>query len=78
LAHFKLGVKANVELKLNIPIGAKVEIHPKGFTQGVKAKVENIFPIYPKLLTNVKLYDLVLALKLKKDTIKFGKPICNP
>jgi hypothetical protein len=34
-----------------------------------KAEIENIFPIYPKLLTNVKLYDLVLALKAKKKIL---------
>jgi hypothetical protein len=32
-AHFTLGVKANVQLKSSIPIGAKVEISPKGFTR---------------------------------------------
>jgi hypothetical protein len=31
LAHFTLGVKANVQLKLSIPIDPKVEISPKGF-----------------------------------------------
>jgi hypothetical protein len=29
LAHFIVGVKANVQLKSNIPIGAKVEISPR-------------------------------------------------
>jgi len=38
-AHFTLGVEANVQLKSSIPIGAKVEISPKGFTLGVKAKI---------------------------------------
>jgi hypothetical protein len=33
-------VKANVQPKSNIPIGAKVEIGPKGFTLGVKAQIE--------------------------------------
>jgi hypothetical protein len=36
-AQFTLGVKANVQLKSSISIGAKVEISPKGFTQGIKA-----------------------------------------
>jgi len=36
-AHFTLGVKANVELELNILIGAITKISPKGFTLGVKA-----------------------------------------
>jgi hypothetical protein len=27
-AHFTLGIKANVQLKSSIPIGAKVEISP--------------------------------------------------
>jgi hypothetical protein len=39
--------KANVQLKLSIPIGAKVEIIPKGFTLGVKAAIEKIFSICP-------------------------------
>jgi hypothetical protein len=30
-AHFTLGVRANVQPKSSIPIGAKVEISPKGF-----------------------------------------------
>jgi hypothetical protein len=42
-AHFTLGVKANVQLKSSIPIGAKVEISPKGFTLGVKAEIEKVF-----------------------------------
>jgi hypothetical protein len=42
-AHFTQGVKANVQLKLNIPIGAKVEISPKGLTIGVKAEIEKLF-----------------------------------
>jgi hypothetical protein len=59
--------------------GAKVEISPRSFTLGVKAKIEIIFSICPKLLINAELYGLVLAPRLKKkDTIKFGKPICNP
>jgi hypothetical protein len=39
-AHFPLGVKADVQLKSSMPIGAKVEISPKGFTLGVKAERE--------------------------------------
>jgi hypothetical protein len=40
LAHFTLWVKANVQLKSSIPIGAKVETGPKGFTLGIKAEIE--------------------------------------
>jgi hypothetical protein len=40
MACFTLGVKANVQLKSSIPVGAKVEISPKGFTLGVKAGIE--------------------------------------
>ncbi len=36
-----LGLKAKVELKSSIPIGAITEISPKGFTLGVKAEKEN-------------------------------------
>jgi hypothetical protein len=39
-ARITLGVKANVQPKFSIPIGAKVEISPKGFTLGVKAERE--------------------------------------
>jgi hypothetical protein len=38
-ACFTLGVRANVQPKSSIPIGAKVEIRPKGFTLGVKAEI---------------------------------------
>jgi hypothetical protein len=65
-AHFTLGVKANVQPKSSIPNGAKVEISPNGFTLGVKAKLEKIFSICPKLLINAELYSLVLAPRLDK------------
>jgi hypothetical protein len=55
-AHFTKGVKANVQLKSSIPLGAKIEISPKGFTLGVKAELEKIFSICP----NAELYGLVL------------------
>jgi hypothetical protein len=47
---FTLGVKAHMEPKSSIPIGAKVEISPKGFTLGVKkAEIEkNIFNLPPR------------------------------
>ncbi len=60
------GVNASVQLKLSIPIGAKVEINPKGFTFKVKAEIEKIFSICPKLLINAELCGLVLAPRLKK------------
>ncbi len=41
-ARFTLGVRADVQLKSSIPIGAKVEISPKGFTLGVKAEIEKL------------------------------------
>jgi hypothetical protein len=41
-ARFTLGVRVNVRPKSSIPIGAKVEISPKGFTLGVKAEIEKI------------------------------------
>jgi hypothetical protein len=44
----------------------KVEIGPKGFTLGVKAEIEKIFSIYPKLLINSELYAVVLASRLEK------------
>jgi hypothetical protein len=39
-ARFTLGVRANVQPKSSIPIGAKVEISPTGFALGVKAEIE--------------------------------------
>jgi hypothetical protein len=39
----------------------KLKISPKGITLGVKAEIEKIFSICPKLLTNAELYGLVLA-----------------
>jgi hypothetical protein len=65
-APFTLGVRANVQPNSNIPIGAKVEMSPKGFTQGVKAELEKNFSIYPEFLINAELYGLVLASRLKK------------
>jgi hypothetical protein len=63
-AHFTLGVRANVQPKSNIPIGAKVEI--SGFTLGVKGELEKIFSICPNLLINAERYGLVLAPRLEK------------
>jgi predicted thioesterase len=44
---FTLGVRANVQHESSIPIGAKVEISPKGFTLGVKAEIEKKNSICP-------------------------------
>jgi hypothetical protein len=45
---------------------------------GVKAEIEKIFSICPKLLINAELYGLLLAPRLKtKDAIEFVKPICK-
>jgi hypothetical protein len=65
-AHPTQGVKANLQLKPSIPIGAKVEISPKGFTLRVKVKILKILSICLKL---VKIYGLMLAPRLKKGTI---------
>jgi len=46
-ACFTLGVRAAVRPKSSIPIGAKVEIGPKGFTLGVKTEIGKIFSICP-------------------------------
>jgi hypothetical protein len=43
-ATFTLVVGADVQPRSSIPIGAKVEIGPKGLTLGVKTEIEkNIF-----------------------------------
>ncbi len=64
--HFTKGVKPNVQLKSSIPIGAKIEISPKGFTLGVKAEIEKIFSICP----NAELYGLYWPQGWKRDTIE--------
>jgi len=65
-ACFTIGVRANVKPKSSIPIGAKVEISPKGFKLGVKPETEKNFSICPKLLINAENYGLVLGPRLKK------------
>jgi hypothetical protein len=78
-ASFTQGVKANVQLKSNIPIDAKVEISLKGFTLRIKAEIEKNFSTCPKLLINAELYGLVLAPRLKKRYHSiWEEPICNP
>jgi hypothetical protein len=57
-ACFTLGVRADVQPKSSFPTGGKVEIGPKGFTLGVKAEIEKIFSICPKLLINAELHAL--------------------
>jgi hypothetical protein len=61
-----VGVRANVEPKSSIPIGAKVGINPKGFTLGIKS--DSFFKKFnlPQILINAELYGLVLAPRLKK------------
>jgi len=63
----------------SIPVGAKVEIGPKGFTLGVKAEIEKIISICPKFLINAELYGPCIQGQKaeKKDNLEFGKPICN-
>jgi len=43
----------------------KVEISPKGFSLGVKAQLEKIFSICPKLQIIAELYGLVLTPRLE-------------
>jgi hypothetical protein len=68
-ARFTLGVRANVQPKSSIPIGAKVEISPKGLTLGIKAEIgkkkKKTFQS-AQVLINAELYGLVLAPRLKK------------
>jgi hypothetical protein len=44
----------------------KLKSAPKGFTLGVKAEIEKVFSICPKLLINAELSGLRLAPRLKK------------
>jgi hypothetical protein len=78
-AHFTLGVRANVQPQSSIPIGAKVEISPNGFTLRVKGQLEKNFLICPKLLINMLSFmALYWPQGWKKDTIEFGRPILQP
>ncbi len=66
-AHFTLWVKAKIELKSWISIGAITEISPKGFTLGIMAENFNYF--------NLPLYGLDLAPRQqqkKKEPINLG------
>jgi hypothetical protein len=58
----------------------KLKLAPRALHLGVKAEIEKKKnSICPKLLINAEHYGLVLAPNLeKKNTIEFGKPICNP
>jgi hypothetical protein len=57
----------------------KLKSVPRAFTLGIKAEIEKIFSICPKLLINAELYGIVIRPRLKKkDTNKFGKPIWKP
>ncbi len=78
-ALFTLGVRANVQPKSSIPIGAKIEISPKGFTLGVKAELQkNLFNVTPKLLINAELYGLVLAPRVDKGHHQICKANLQP
>ncbi len=80
MAPFTLGVRANVQPKSSIPIDAKVEISPKGFTLVVKDENRNDLFNLPQVTNKCwTLWPCVLAPRLKKrNTIKFGKPMSNP
>jgi hypothetical protein len=64
--RFTLGVRANVQPKSSIPIGAKVEISTQGFTLGVKADIKKNFSICPELVLNAEHYGLVLTAKTRQ------------
>jgi len=67
-----------VQLKSSIPIGAKVEISPKGLALGVKAETQkNIFNLLQVTKKCWTLWPCIGPKGEKTSTIKFGKPICN-
>jgi hypothetical protein len=70
ITYFTLRVKAKVQFKLSIHVGAFIEISPKGFT--LKVKVETL-----KKTCNPTLYGVVLAPRVEIDTYQLGRPICN-
>jgi hypothetical protein len=78
---FTLGVRANVQPKSSIPIGAKVEITAQGLyyirSQGWNRKKElfNLPKVTNKCCT---LWALHWPQRWKKDTVQFGRQICNP
>ncbi len=68
--HAKKKARANVQPKSSIPIGAKVEISPEGFTLVSQGRTRFFFfSICPKLLINAELDGLVLAPRLEKGYI---------
>jgi hypothetical protein len=77
-AHLTLGVRADVQPKSSIPIGAKVEISPKGFTVGVKADIENNFSIGLRLIINAEHCPLVLNPRLKKGYQQISEANLQP
>jgi len=60
-----LKVKAKVQLKLNIHVGAFIEISPKGFTLRIKVEIGKILFNLPQILIYANLYRFVLAPRLK-------------
>jgi len=57
----------------------KLKLATKGFTLGVKAEIEKIFSICPQAPNKCRtLMALYWPNGGKRDTIEFGKPICNP
>jgi len=72
--------RAYIQPKSSIPIGGKVEISSNGFfTLWVNATLEKIFSICPQVTNKCwALWALYWPQGWKKDTIEFGRPICNP
>jgi len=44
----------------------KLKAVPRAFTLGIKAEIEKIFSICPKLLINAELYGIVISPRQKK------------
>jgi len=73
---YTTSVKAKVQLKSSITIGAKVQISPQGlYTRSPGQNRKNIFSICPKLRRNAELYGLVTSPKMLKVGLnKFFQP----
>jgi hypothetical protein len=58
----------------------KLKSVPRAFTLGIKAEIEKIFSICPKLLINAELYGIVISPRLKKKRIptNLGSQFGNP
>ncbi len=73
-ARFTLGVRANVQPRSSIPVGAKVEISHKGFTLGVRANVQPRSSIPIGIKVEISHKGFTLGVKAEIEKKKFNLP----